>query len=659
MLVARWLEGLFVAHALLALSLLLGLVVVPWPPDATTSRAHALMRIICTCAVGFAVIGFLLFALGIAGLLTKVWIVAGLVIAFALGTYLNRSTALSIEYWRAAGSTLATSIDFPTALVWTTLLLIGLPETFPVIGGDPITYHLAYAADWAHAGRIFVDPFLRFPFYANTFLLYFAAFMIFGAASLCTFAVWAAGLLTALGTLAGSRIFLQKSLPGFWAALVSVALTCSVVFCYAFLRWLQQGYIDVALGAFALIAALCLILALVEEQRQWLFAFAIVAGALVGMKGSYVLLIPVFCVALAFAAIHLRISTRNLATVAALFLACSLPWYVRNTIVAGDPIPPVVHLAIYGYDALFTKSDWASLQGDLATDRSPLAIAALPFRAFAHAEDNNFRDWSITALFMLLYAAPIVILLQRRLGGYTATAGIVAVLLTGFIAYYLATSQIMRYSLLFYPLLAVCVAAAAAPLLKGRFAGPVAAVLALITIWPSPSSKSFLELYDFNQFNALDGRYQSYPGDDAYLRSHTESGYREAAFIEAITHNTGITGHVYALTSATGFSGRAYDLHRAGIFTMGDWFGPASYSHLTAAVQTGEAIVFLNDLDVDVVMIPADSLGGIGVPLERALEMAHFCRVAIPTTATLLEVRYAGACDELVYRGRKLVTSAH
>ncbi|PYJ50227.1 MAG: hypothetical protein DME87_06945, partial [Verrucomicrobia bacterium] len=46
------------------------------------------------------------------------------------------------------------------------------------------------------AGRIHVDPFLRFPYYANNFLLLYSALFIFKLSDYCQFLTWLCGLLT-------------------------------------------------------------------------------------------------------------------------------------------------------------------------------------------------------------------------------------------------------------------------------------------------------------------------------------------------------------------------------------------------------------------------------------------------------------------------------
>ena len=66
--------------------------------------------------------------------------------------------------------------------------------------------HLAYAVDWANAGHIYADPFLRFPDYANNFLLFDSAFLILKLGDYCHFLTWLCGLLTCLGVLGFSLL---------------------------------------------------------------------------------------------------------------------------------------------------------------------------------------------------------------------------------------------------------------------------------------------------------------------------------------------------------------------------------------------------------------------------------------------------------------------
>src|SRR5436309_8335086 len=90
----------------------------------------------------------------------------------------------------------------PAVSIYVLFLALGIPAILPPTRGDAVSYHFAYAADWANAGRIYVDPFLRFPYYANNFLLFDSAFFVLRLGDYCNFLTWLCGLLTCLGVLA-------------------------------------------------------------------------------------------------------------------------------------------------------------------------------------------------------------------------------------------------------------------------------------------------------------------------------------------------------------------------------------------------------------------------------------------------------------------------
>src|SRR5262249_32979011 len=142
---------------------------------------------------------------------------------------------------------------FPALFIYVVFLALGLPAILPPIGGDPVSYHLAYAADWANAGRIYADPFLRFPYYANNFLLFDSAFFILKLGDYCHFLTWLCGLLTCLGVLAfftpaelhsSNDSQRRRSFPFLYESLVPLSLAL----CPVFLQYLNNGYVDVPIG---------------------------------------------------------------------------------------------------------------------------------------------------------------------------------------------------------------------------------------------------------------------------------------------------------------------------------------------------------------------------------------------------------------------------
>lgn len=651
----RLAEGLLAAHIFLGLSLLVGLTAFPLPARPADSPAHAMLRLVCTCAAGIALLGFAIFCLAQIGLLNA----PSLLVTFALVLFIfgmvHRQTVANLAYWKRCAGEVREAWDAPAFIIYLIVLAIALPAVIPTYRGDPVSYHLAYAADWAHAGRFVIDPFLRFPFYASNFVLFFAALFVFHADSLINFLPWATALLTALGICASVRLFLREAIPSRWASVASIALTLSVVLSQVYLRWLPVAYLDVEIGAFALISALCLQLAMRENERRWLIPFAVTAGFLIGMKSAFLLLLPLFAVALWMAWRTIRSEKRYLVGMLCLLCLCSAPWYVRNLVLAGDPFPPVTNIALYGHDGIMTKADWDAIESGLATDRSVRALASLPIRAFFNP--NDFKEWGATALFLLLFVPTAVVIAQRLFGGYKPSAGVLVVILSGLIVYWALTSAYLRYSLLLYPLLAVCTAACAGPLLKGRFAGPLAAAIAILTMWPSPSAEGIAAQYDLAQYNPIDSRYWEYPGDDAFLRSQ-DNGYAEASFTSALLRTNGIQGRVDVFIATSHDAGPEYYFRRNGIISIGDdWIGPASLIRLAAAIDTREVLPFLDDLGVVAVVIPKNSIGDLGVPLERTLEGAGFCGLSIPETQSRLLVRFSGGCKNVLPPSAPALTS--
>ena len=149
-----------------------------------------------------ALSGFGLLLLGFAHLLNQFGLAGLLVLEAAFFWLLKRDNWLSFIFWRRIVHDFVKGWTFPAVSIYVLFLALGIPAILPPTLGDPVSYHLAYAVDWANAGRIYVDPFLRFPYYANNFLLFDSAFFILKLGDYCHFLTWLCGLLTCLGVLA-------------------------------------------------------------------------------------------------------------------------------------------------------------------------------------------------------------------------------------------------------------------------------------------------------------------------------------------------------------------------------------------------------------------------------------------------------------------------
>ncbi len=602
-----------------------------------------MMRVVCTMAFGISSYGLMLFVLGLAGFFTLPFMAVSFVAIVIAGGLVRKQSPFRLQYWRVRCADLAQCWDLPFLFAYYCMLGLAVVAVLPDPGSDAVLYHLAYAEDWARAGKLVVDPFLRYPFYASNYTLFFAALLAGHGGSFVNFLTWVGAFLTGFGVCASARAFLQTTLGYRWAAVAALALMFSVVLSPAFVHWLASAFIDVPLGAFALCSVLCLQLALIERDRRWLWAFAVTAGFLVGMKAAFLALLPVFVVAAFAAARTLRTGTRQVLGVLGLLCVCAMPWYARNLILAGDPFPPIGNIALYGDDAFMRKTEWDIIQQDLLTSRSAQAFVTLPVRAFMQATSHaDFRDYGTSALIMLLFVPIVIVLLEWFfLGRYRADAAAVsALILAGFIGYWFGTSTFLRYGLLLTPTLAVCLAASVAPLLRNVPVRALTVLFALATIVPTPGSGVYLQ-QTYDRYKALPDYYTN---EDAFLRVF-EPGYVEEEFTAAVLRKYGIRGRVYAFGG--GNFGASYYFRRNGLVNIGDWVGSGSYFRLAMAIDTHQAIQYFNDLHVGAVEIDNDALGGLGVPLKEQLLAAGFCALRVPGTQSQLLVRFRGPCRDL------------
>jgi hypothetical protein len=646
-------EGLLAAHLGLLASFLVGAAVFPWCDfgEPAKSAAHEkLLRVVATCGLGFAVLGFCAFALALIGAFNPPAYIVFVVAISAISSVLWKRPFWRVSYWISRWSSVAACWDVPSLVLYCILIVLSLPAIIANMGGsDAVGYHLVYADEWAKTGRLVVDPFLRLPFYASNFVLLFAVMIMLHAGPLVNFLSWSMALLTALGVYSAARSLLAQGMRPVEASVASAALALAVIVSPAYLRWMDTAYIDAAIGAFGLFALLCVLIGLREERIEWLGAGAVTAGFLIGMKGSFFVLTPVFAIVLAIAAYRLKAGHRIVALLIALLVVTGSPWYVRNVVLAGDPAPPAFNVALHGGDGLITKGEWRQNQSDLNTPKSPVAVAALPLRAFLHAQNRVFREYGVTALMLALYV-PILVVLALYFIGRRIDASLLvsAIYLTLLVGYWVASSSLLRYSSLFYPSLAVAFACAVAVLLPSkRTAGIIVAAICCLAMVPGPDTSTFYHETIANHFRYLPDSYKS---DDYYL-SRFSPDYKEVQLVADLMKRHKIRGRVYLAGPRV-----QYNFAVRGIDAVGDWMGPAGYFRLYRAIDAGLATQYLETLDVRAVLITPDKvIGGLDVPLERQLTAGSFCEIPIAESQDRLFVSASDVCSESVSEREKHV----
>jgi 4-amino-4-deoxy-L-arabinose transferase-like glycosyltransferase len=638
-------QGLLLAHIFMASSFLLGSIIFPWCREEVRDLRppRMMMRIVCTCGLGIAAIGFLGFFLAVAHWFDPIGLISGYVGLCAAACAARRESPFRAAFWVARIRAVMGAFDFSSLIVYYAMLALAFPAILPNIGGsDPIGFHLVNAADLLRYDGFAVDPFRRTPFYVGDFIPIFSSFMAFGADAFVNFLTWSTGLLTALGVCAACKDAMRDSVREPWQSLIAIALTATVVANPVYLRWGATAYMDVQIGCFALLSVLSILLAVQERRATWIYVAIVTSGFFIGMKPSFAVLLPVYAIAFVFAVRKVPTLKGNWLIVLLAFVAASSPWYVRNLILAGDPIPPVFNIALYGRDGLMTKFEWSQITTDIRTPKTFEALASLPIRAYLSPQGRDFRENGTSALFLALYVpAALCLLLMLARGRVETSLFLLAWFLTLFELYWFASSTLLRYALVFTPLLALSggylFSMMASFIPRWRYlTGPALTLLAFIAVIPSPGSSVFYSAWR----DTYDGL-PSYQGFDKYATIFG-NGDPEALFTIRMIQRARVDSRVYVLGP-----GVAYYFSRAGITSMGDWVGPAGWFRLYSSLNTGQLGQYLRALGVGVVLIdPPRVLGGLDVPLSRALGDAQFCSVSIPNSSWQLYVNDPNICSE-------------
>jgi len=573
-----------------------------------------------------ALSGFGLLLLGFTHLLNGFGLAGLFIVEAALFRLLKRDNWLSLIFWRRIVQEFVRAWTFPARCIYVLFLTLGLPAILPPIGSDPVTYHLAYAADWANAGRFCVDPFLRFPYYANNFLLFDAAFFVLRLDNYCHFLTWLCGLLTCFGVLAFFTPELHSTnvpqergrFPCLHQFLIPVSLALSPVF----LQHLNNGHVDVPIGLFILLPVLCAYKAL--SHRLFVRELSIIAAFCVGMKLTLIGHLPFFVVSLLLASAH-RVQRREIALLVFALVGLSLPWYIRNLWETHDPAPPIFNFYFKHPDPIFTQADTGIYSpGKEPNLKNPLRLLLLPFQYFIGAGQPLFGPYGVSATFLLIYA-PLVFLLLLFCCRKRCHAPNGLVYLSVAVAY-LALPWFYnpepRHALHWYPVLVAWVGVGissiylrANTVVNTRLATwtrIATAVFCCALILPSPTHAS---VAFYRQYYAATSEFAALGGDRQLYLEKNVPGYRAVrAVIKTLKSGHKQQTHVLALMIDLQF----YFRKNGNIISVGDYFGPARYGDLFKEVsQDDGCLSYLNRLNVSAV-ITQSSLGDKWWPIFYA-----------------------------------------
>ncbi|HVQ38656.1 MAG TPA: hypothetical protein VMS31_14055, partial [Pyrinomonadaceae bacterium] len=537
-------------------------------------------------------------------------------IEILLFRFIKHEKVFGRPFWRRRFLTIKRAWSLPSLIIYVVFLVLLLPSSLPPIFWDSIMYHLAYAVDWAHAGRIYADEFLRFPYYANNFVLIYSLMFVLKFGQLCHFATWLCGLLSGLGIYVlvsddGPR---TANIGRFFRVILNVKdslLPLTLAFSPVFLNYLNVGYVDVPIGLFVLVPVLCTFLILKGESRNYELDLLLTAAFCVGMKITLFLCLPLFLLSLILV---LRRQKRKLSHVlawSAVLVLLGAPWYLRNFVVVGDPIHPVLNFMLQGRDSVFTPGDYLNMKGDLPKLRDASQALMLPIDLFRATNSDSFREPGTNLSVVLLYL-PFATLLLVAFRGFRSKAGAGFFYLNLAVIYllinWLGISLAARYFLHLFPVFLgflgvgfnvvihyVSVLAAR----QRALALALSTLLLLILLalpYPSPTATEFYR----TTFRA---NYLDLPG---HLLKKQEflglslPGYRSAQTVmNALSTENGRRQRVLAV----GFENLSFYFRERDVVNVGDWFGPGRYIDLMNTVDRSALAEYLSRFDIGAVVV--------------------------------------------------------
>jgi hypothetical protein len=608
--------------------------------------------LVITTVTGMAITGFVLLMFGFLGFLSAGAFLLWIIIEAFLFKVLRDENIFAAGFWRARYDLFKRSWSLPALLIYCVFVILSVPAILPPTNWDSIMYHLTYAVEWANAGRIYVDEFIRFPYYANNFLVLYSLLFALKLGYVCHFLAWFCGLLTGLGV---HSMIAEAAVtrPG-WnlgaarkISLPSVIIPLGLALSPLTLRYLNTGYVDIPIGLFLFTAILCIYMGLRDWGRKYELEFVFIAAFCAGMKITLILSVPFFIISLALVIKKSGQPISRLMVLTTLLLLLSAPWYVRNFIKTGDPISPTLNILFRRSDPIWSPVDYALQLGDLKTDKDPLSLLKLPVALFWNTLSPNFREYGTSSVVLLLYVPlimPILLLfgsVRRRFGWSFVYLNFALIY---FLACWLGISSLARYFMHLFPLYAAYIGVWFCSLLpasinwsrRARYSANVLVTvsLVLLMLFPSPASKIYYEeLLNDNYFH-LATRFRSYRG---FLRQNLP-GYASTQYIIANFQSNHDQDEKVLLV---GFENLHYYFRKNRIVSFGDWFGPGRRSDLVDSINKRDLSSYLTSFRVRAVLVNLDKpmSDEAYVNFRKQLEENHFTLQPVQESNTAIYVR--------------------
>jgi len=647
--------SLLVLHCVWALAYIVGsFVLAPFgdEPDAEMTPGRALFHLVVSSACGFAVLGFGAFVLGLLGLLYAPGLLA-ILLAAAIFSNIRRTGATTSVFWRQRRLILKKAATPYSAAIWALAILLGIPAVMPDLAYDSQAFLLPQALDWAETHRLSVDTTMRFPYYAQNWLLLYTWFFLFNVGSYTSLLTWLCTILTALGIQSVIADFgvrtSDQARPRAWfvtAAFYAALFAAPLGFLLnpITIRWEWSSMQDIAHG-FLFLAFMLSAVAALRSPRDFrpLAAAVVIAGFFVGLKTSLFAFLPLGVIIIAVICFRNRYGGRALAIALAGFIVLSAPWYLRSFALDGDPIAPVLNLKLHGVDKKFTPDDVTRINSDLRLGQSvrPADLLSIPWQLTVHTDTVAFREYGTTLGYIFLYVPFVVLFMalykfaRRRLD---AESVVMAMMLAYAIGYWLATSYMARYTLLFGSSLLAFEAYLLLRMTRRPRWGFFAAAVILL-VFSVPSTRAGFNFLS-PQLQYFDRHYADiYKSRDGfYAMQYGAPSWAEINYIVAFEKRPNSAKRVYAV----GLTDWRFNFRKNGITMIGDWFGSERYSDLNATIHLGRFASYARRFGFDAMIVtPASNILSPRTikHLEEQAAAAGFRTVRLPKSNRILLLR--------------------
>ncbi len=541
------------------------------------------------CAgLGLGTIAFLIFLLGVAGLLYRsvVLLVVAVCVAVSYSAFphLFRKIRSTLTRLRAR------IVVVGAALSLATVPLLALP-LYPPTAFDSTMYFLASAKIYVHAHQLVLTPYLRLPVLTQLNEMLFVLALLFSDDNTAQAIQMLLLLVVVLSVFAFSRRYFSKE-TAWWSTGILLA-SPMVLFAGVF------AYVDVSLLLFGTLAAYAFWNWLSSRTRGWLLLCGVFCGFAASTKYPGLFFPCFFGLVTLYMAIRERRYSMPL-QIALLTLGIAGPWYARNFYYTRNPVFPFLP-AVFGYTFWSAEEvdKFTGVMHGIGFGRGPRALLLLPWH-LAFRQDVFYGAFTLTKVLFL--ALPLVVVFTVKDGRVRRLAGFAF----AFTLFWFFTDQELRYLLPAVPMLTVATAASLQMLTR---AVPVVHNwsrhwLATAIVGIALVSSGYIFVRDFWRMSGPIPvtRQQR----DNYLTIVLPS-YPAYKFLNELR---GDNYRVYALHDTN----LAY--YADGTF-MGDVFGPARSDPIVKNLQDGRALYAeLKRLGTDFFLVNS-SLGEVNVPQDE------------------------------------------